>query len=256
METILVERDECVVTVTLNRPEKRNAIDAGMWLDLFETFHDIAERPEDRVLVITGAGGTFCSGADLGNLTDENVHALEFMRRVGVAALALHSIAKPTIAKVRGVAAGAGWNLALACDLVVSADDARFSQIFVRRGLVIDFGGSWVLPRLIGLQRAKELAFFGDFVSAQEAHALGLVNRVVPDDEVDAVVDEWSTRLAAGPPLTLSMTKTLLHHGLETSIEQALEEEARCQALCSSTRDTREAVTAFVEKRDPVFQGR
>jgi enoyl-CoA hydratase/carnithine racemase len=256
METILLERDAGVVTVTLNRPEKRNAVTGPMWLRLHDTFHEIAHRPDDRVVVVTGAGGTFCSGADLTASIEHDLHALETMRRVSEAALALFRMPKPTIAKVRGVAAGAGWNLALACDLVVSSDDARFSQIFVHRGLVVDFGGSWVLPRLIGLQRAKELAYFGEFVSAEAAQQLGLLNRAVPDAELDALVDEWASRLAAGPPLTLSMTKALLNHGIETSIEEALEEEARCQALCISTADAREAVTAFVEKRQPVFRGR
>jgi enoyl-CoA hydratase/carnithine racemase len=256
MESVLVDRDDGVVTVTLNRPEKRNAVDAPMWVELFDTFHEIAHRPDDRVVVVTGAGGTFCSGADVTSSLQRELHPLETMRRVSAAALALHQMPKPTIAKVRGVAAGAGWNLALACDLVMSADDARFSQIFVKRALVVDFGGSWVLPRLIGLQRAKELAFLGEFVSAEEALALGLVNRAVPDAQLDDLVDDWARRLAAGPPLTLSMTKALLNHGMETSIEEALEEEARCQALAISTADTREAVTAFVEKREPVFRGR
>ena len=258
METILVERgdgDEGVVTVTLNRPEKRNALNPQMAFELLETFRTIAARPEDRVLVLTGAGDGFCSGADL---TGDNreTHALVYMRSIGALALALQTLPKPTIAKVRGVAAGAGCNMALACDLVVASDEARFTQIFVKRGMVVDFGGSWLLPRLIGMQRAKELAFFGDFVSAADAHGIGLVNRVLADGDLDAFVDEWAERLAAGPPLALSMTKSLLSHSFETSIEQALEDEARCQALCISTKDTREAITAFAEKRPPVFRGR
>ena len=150
--------------------------------------------------------------------------------------LALYEMPKPTIAKVPGVAAGAGWNLALACDLVAAADSARFSQIFVQRGRTIDFGGSWILPRLVGLQRAKELCFFGDMLSAAEVLDLGLLNRVVADDELDTLVDDWARRLAAGPPLALSMTKSLLGHGFSTSIEQALEDEARCQSVCFAER--------------------
>ena len=179
------------------------------------------------------------------------------MRSIGAVALALQSLPKPTIAKVHGVAAGAGCNMALACDLVVASDDARFTQIFAKRGMVVDFGGSWLLPRLVGMQRAKELAFFGDFVSAADAHGHGPGEPgASPTAEVDAFVDEWAERLAAGPPLALSMTKSLLSHSFETSIEQALEDEARCQALCISTKDTREAIIAFVEKRPPVFHGR
>jgi 2-(1,2-epoxy-1,2-dihydrophenyl)acetyl-CoA isomerase len=255
METILVERDAGVVTVTLNRPDRRNAFNATMTEELLGTFREVASRPEDRALVLTGAGGTFCSGADITSGVGTS-HPIVYMRGVGDAALALHRIPKPTIAKVRGVAAGAGWNMALACDLVVAADDARFSQIFVKRGLSVDFGGSWVLPRLVGLQRAKELAFFGEFVSASEARDLGLVNRVLPDGELDAFADEWARQLATGPTLTLSLTKTLLTNGLEASLEQALEDEARAQAVCLSTEDTREAIRAFAEKRAPEFQGR
>jgi enoyl-CoA hydratase/carnithine racemase len=260
METILVERggdgDDGVVTVTLNRPEKRNAINEQMSLELLETFREITVRPDDRVLVLTGASDAFCSGADLTGGVGVDVHALVSMRSIGSVALALLSMPKPTIAKVRGVAAGAGCNMALACDLVVASEDARFTQIFAKRGMVVDFGGSWLLPRLVGMQRAKELAFFGDFVSAADARDMGLVNRVLPEAEIDAFTDEWAERLAAGPPLALSMTKTMLSHSFETSIEQALEDEARCQAVCISSHDTREAIKAFVEKRPPVFRGR
>ncbi len=256
METIRIERSDGIVTVMLDRPEKRNAINAQMSLELLATFREIAAEPADRVLVLTGEGGAFCSGADLTGGDGRDVHALVSMRSIGAVALALHGMPKPTIAKVRGVAAGAGCNMALACDLVVASEDARFTQIFVKRGLVVDFGGSWLLPRLIGMQRAKELAFFGDFVSAADARDLGLVNRVLPEADLDAFVDEWAGQLAAGPPLTLSMTKALLSHSFETSIEQALEDEARSQALCISTDDTREAIRAFVEKRPPVFRGR
>jgi enoyl-CoA hydratase/carnithine racemase len=260
MDTIVVERgsgdgDEGVVTVTLDRPEKRNAIDEQMAGELLETFREIEARADDRVLVLTGGGDAFCSGADLtAGVADE--HALVYMRRIGAVALALLNLAKPTIAKVRGVAAGAGCNMALACDLVVASDEARFTQIFAKRGMVVDFGGSWLLPRLVGMQRAKELAFFGDFVSAGEARDLGLVNRVLPEAELDAFTDEWAARLAAGPPLALSMTKAMLSASFETSIEQALEDEARCQAVCIASKDTREAIKAFVEKRPPVFRGR
>ena len=255
METLRVERADGVVTVTLDRPERKNAINDVMWVELWETFESVARSSEDRVLVVTGAGGAFCSGQDLSGVTAAGDHGLVRMRRVGDVALALHRMPKPTIAKVDGIAAGAGCNLALGCDLIVASEDARFSEIFSRRGLSVDFGGSWVLPRLIGLQRAKELAFFADIVSAKEAADIGLVNRVVPSAEVDAFVDGWARTLAAGPPLALSMTKTLLNNGLVTSMEQAVEDEARCQALNFSTADAMEAMQAFSEKRDPNFRG-
>jgi enoyl-CoA hydratase/carnithine racemase len=260
MDTMVVERgsdegDAGVVTVILNRPEKRNAIDEQMSIELLETFREIEARADDRVLVLTGGRDAFCSGADL-TAGVADVHALVYMRRIGAVALALLNVTKPTIAKVCGVAAGAGCNMALACDLVLASEGARFTQIFAKRGMVVDFGGSWLLPRLVGMQRAKELAFFGDFVSAADARDIGLVNRVLPEAELDAFTNEWAARLAAGPPLALSMTKAMLSHSFETSIEQALEAEARCQAVCLASLDTREAIKAFVEKRPPVFRGR
>jgi 2-(1,2-epoxy-1,2-dihydrophenyl)acetyl-CoA isomerase len=255
METLRVERADGVVTVSMDRPERKNAINDVMWVELWETFESVSRSSEDRVLVVTGAGGAFCSGQDLSGVTGAGDHGLVRMRRVGDVALALHRMPKPTIAKVDGIAAGAGCNLALGCDLIVASEDARFSEIFSRRGLSVDFGGSWLLPRLIGLHRAKELAFFAEIVSAKEAADIGLVNRVVPAAELDAFVDEWARTLAAGPPLALSMTKTLLNNGLVTSMEQAVEDEARCQALNFSTADAVEAMQAFSEKRDPNFRG-
>jgi enoyl-CoA hydratase/carnithine racemase len=256
VETLLVDRREGVVTVTLNRPERKNAINATMWDELLALFLEVRDRTDDRVLVVTGAGGAFCSGADLSDATGGDTHQLVRMRHVADVALALHRLPKPTIAKVGGVAAGAGCNLALGCDLIVASDDARFSEIFHRRGLSIDFGGSWILPRLIGLHRAKELAFFADIVSAAEAERLGIVNRVVPAAELDALVDDWAARLAAGPPLALSMTKTMLNNSFATSLEQALEDEGRCQSVNTSTADTAEALAAFLAKREPRFAGR
>jgi enoyl-CoA hydratase/carnithine racemase len=257
METIDVERNEGIVTVTLNRPEKKNAANATMWNELLDVFEEVADRVDDRVMVVTGAGDAFCSGADLTDASRaERPHQLVAMRHIADVALALHRIAKPTIAKVNGVAAGAGCNLALGCDLIVASENARFSEIFARRGLSIDFGGSWLLPRLIGLHKAKELAFFADVISAKEAEDFGLVNRVVAAPELDAFVDDWAKRLAAGPPLTLSMTKTMLNNSLMVSMDQALEDEGRCQTVNFATADTTEAMMAFVEKREPKFQGR
>jgi 2-(1,2-epoxy-1,2-dihydrophenyl)acetyl-CoA isomerase len=170
--------------------------------------------------------------------------------------LALHRLPKPTIAKVDGIAAGAGCNMALGCDLIVASEEARFSEIFARRGLSIDFGGSWLLPRLVGLHRAKELALLADIISAKEALELGLVNRVVPGVDLDGFVDAWARQLAAGPPIALAMTKSLLNQSFEVSMAHALEEEGRSQVVNFSTADTAEALAAFMEKREPRFQGR
>ncbi|HVF32477.1 MAG TPA: enoyl-CoA hydratase [Acidimicrobiales bacterium] len=256
METILVERDGGIVTVTLNRPEKKNAANARMWDELLAVFTDVADSDADRVLVITGAGDAFCSGADLSSGDDQARNGLDRMRHIGSVALALHRLAKPTIAKVNGVAAGAGCNLALGCDLIVASDSARFSEIFARRGLSLDFGGSWLLPRLVGLHKAKELALLADVIPAAEAERLGLVNRVVPAAALDEFVDDWARRLAAGPPMALSMSKTMLNHSFMVSMDQALEDEARSQSVNFRTQDFDEAIRAFLDKREPRFGGR
>jgi 2-(1,2-epoxy-1,2-dihydrophenyl)acetyl-CoA isomerase len=171
------------------------------------------------------------------------------------AALLLHELPVPTVAKVTGVAVGAGWNLALGCDLVVATPEARFSQIFARRGLSLDFGGSWLLPRLVGMQQAKRLALLAETIDAEEAHALGLVTWVVPAGEVDAFVADLTARLAAGPPVALAQTKALLHEGADRTLRDALANEARAQAVNFGTVDVSEAYAAFADRRTPVFTG-
>lgn len=255
METLQVARAGGIVTITLDRPAKKNAMNDAMWDELLATFREIASSSDDRAVVITGAAGEFCSGADLtGRGADR--HQLAAMRHVGDVALALHKLPQPTIAKVRGVAVGAGCNLALGCDLVVASDTARFSEIFAKRGLSIDFGGSWLLPRRVGMHRAKELALLADIISAAEAERIGLVNRVVADAELDAFVDDWAARLAGGPPIALAMTKRLLNNSLNVTMEEALDDEGMAQTVNFGTKDTPEAIMAFVQKRPPEFQGR
>lgn len=259
METIDVQRTDGIVTITLTRPEKKNAINGVMWDELLATFREIASSSSDRAVVITGAGGAFCSGADLsggGADSGPERHQLAVMRHVGDVCIALHRLPQPVIAKVRGVAVGAGCNLALGCDLVVAGTSARFSQIFAKRGLSVDFGGSWVLPRRIGLHRAKELALLADIIDATEAERIGLVNRVVDEAELDAFVADWATRLAAGPPIALAMTKRMLDNAMNVTLEEAVDDEGAAQTVNFSTRDTMEAMSAFIEKRTPRFEGR
>jgi len=258
METIEVTRHGGVVTVMLNRPAKKNAATTELWGELVTAFREISGRADDRVVIVTGAGGEFCAGADLWEAPSDAPprHGLAAMRSVGDVALALHRLPQPTIAKVRGVAVGAGANLALGCDLVVASDNARFSEIFSRRGLSLDFGGSWVLPRRVGLHVAKEVAFFGDIYSAAEAKELGLVNRVVADDDLDAFVDAWAARLLNSPPIALAQTKRMLNNSMSMTMEQALDDEGAAQTVNFATRDTMEAIAAFADKRDPEFQGR
>lgn len=257
MEGLIVERSDAgVVTVTLNRPEKKNAIHGPMWDGLMETFREVAESDTDRVLVLTGTAPAFCAGADLSASGDDPRHQLDKMHHFGWVGLALHEIPKPTVAKVNGVAVGAGLNLALGCDLIVAGESASFSEIFAKRGLSLDLGGSWLLPRLIGLHRAKELALLADIVDAKQAERMGLVNRVVPDAELDAFVDDWAARLAAGPPLALQMSKRMLTSSMGLSLSEALHQEAMAQTVTGGTEDTIEAFKAFFQKREPVFKGR
>jgi 2-(1,2-epoxy-1,2-dihydrophenyl)acetyl-CoA isomerase len=260
LETLIVERNGGVATVTMNRPARKNAANGTMWRELLVTFEDVATDRNDRVMVLTGAGDAFCSGADLGDASNVAGRPgdpyLVQMRALGDVALRLHRFPKPTIAKVGGIAAGAGMSMALGCDLVVASASARFSQIFSKRGLSVDFGASWLLPRLIGLHRAKELAYFADIIDAQQAAEFGLVNRVVPADRLDAFVADWAARLALGPPLALSMTKTMLNNSFNISMDQAIEEESRSQAVNFGSEDTMEAIAAFTQKREPQFKGR
>ena len=256
METLLVDvSGNGVVTVTMNRPARKNAANGTMWDELRHTWDEIALDPDVRCVVMTGAGDAFCSGADLGGGGRE-MHQLQAMNMIHRTVQALYSIMVPVVAKVNGVAAGAGMNMALACDLIVASDRARFSEIFARRGLSVDFGGTWILPRLVGLHKAKELALFADVISAADAERFGLVNRVVAHDELDGFVDGWAARLAAGPPLALAMTKRLLTLNASAGFPEALEAEGMAQTVNFGTADTREAIDAFLEKRDPLFRGR
>ena len=245
-----------VVTLTLNRPHVKNAITGEMWEPLRQIFQEVRETESDLALVITGAGGAFCAGAELSGSMAEGGHPLNAMHDVNAAALALHTLTKPTIAKVGGDAVGAGMNLALGCDLVVAGESARFSEIFARRGLSVDFGGTWLLPRIVGMHKAKELSLLAEILSAREAMELGVVNRVVADDELDAFVDDWADRLAGGPPLALQMTKRMLANSLGTSFSEALDAEAWAQTVNLGSKDTIEGVMAFMQKRRPDFKGR
>jgi enoyl-CoA hydratase/carnithine racemase len=257
MSDLLVDRRDGVVTLTLNRPDTMNAITGEMWSGLEDVFAEVARNFDDRVLVVTGAGRAFCAGADLieQGMPRTSGRRLEHMRGVGRSAAALRGIAKPTVAKVNGVAAGAGLSLALGCDLVIASDAARFSAIFVQRGLSIDYGGSWLLPRLVGIHKAKELALLADVIPAAEAERVGIVNRVVPAAQLDGEVDALVARLLSMAPVALSQTKHLLDQAMSTTFEDAVEAEAMAQVVNLGTPDAKEAVRAFMEKRAPEFTG-
>jgi 2-(1,2-epoxy-1,2-dihydrophenyl)acetyl-CoA isomerase len=203
---------------------------------------------------VASVGGSFCSGADIA--TPEDIHPRHKLRRLTDVALALHELAVPTIAKVTGVAVGAGWNLALGCDFVVATPESRFCQIFSKRGLSVDLGGSWLLPKLVGLQQAKRLVLLADTIDADEARTLGLITWVKVADEIDAFVTELAARLATGPPVALAQSKALLNDGANATLREALANEARAQPGNFATADSMEAYAAFAEKRDAAFTGR
>jgi 2-(1,2-epoxy-1,2-dihydrophenyl)acetyl-CoA isomerase len=256
---LIVERANGVVQATLNRPERKNAMSLALFDALAELFADVDARDEDRAVVLVGEGGNFSSGADLGSRAEPGDPApgtIEALERIHQCALSLHRCRTPTIAAVDGVAVGAGMSLALGCDLVVATTQARFSAIFVRRALSIDFGMSWLLPRLIGLSRAKELALLGEFFDAATAKSYGLVHQVVEPDQLLASALAMGERLAAGPSIALAGDLELLDGSSTRTFEAALAEEVRLQFRNFGTQDTREAIAAFMEKREPNFKGR
>ncbi|HEU5308094.1 MAG TPA: enoyl-CoA hydratase-related protein [Acidimicrobiia bacterium] len=262
---VKVTADGHVTTVTIDRPDTKNACTGDMWVAIGETFRRLAYSGT-RVIVLTGGGTDFCAGADLsgagasgpggGSGGGPQANQLAGMRVLGDAVVAVHGCPVPTIARVDGVAVGAGFGLSLACDLTVCSDRARFSAIFAKRGISLDFGTSWLLRQRIGVHRAKELALTARMVHGPEAYDLGLVNRVVPVDDLDATTAELADAIAVGPPLALSMTKRELDNAGTSSLAQALETEALAQSVNVGTEDIREALTAYVERRPPEFEGR
>ncbi|MBO4256891.1 enoyl-CoA hydratase/isomerase family protein [Streptomyces griseorubiginosus] len=258
---ILHTTDGRVTHLTLNRPEALNALTPDQRDLLIRLLADASADADVRAVVITGTGRGFCAGADLrgGAAAGERVAGdVARVLRLGAQRLtaAVLDCEKPVIAAVNGTAAGLGAHLALACDLVLAAESARFIEVFVRRGLVPDGGGAYLLPRLIGPQRAKELMFFGDALSATDAERLGLVNRVVPDEELEKTARAWAERLAAGPTRALALTKQLVNASLDTDRATAFAAEAAAQEINMTTRDAQEGVRAFVERRSPDYQGR
>jgi len=260
-QAIQLTNESQVAWITLNRPDARNAINDEMRDELIGVLTDARTNPEIRAVVLTGAGKGFCTGADLsrrgGGGPSGPGAAREMMRTRSQRLIrTLWELEKPVIAAVNGVAAGLGAHLAFACDLVVAASDARFIEVFVRRGIAVDGGGAYLLPRLIGLAKAKELVFFGDDLTADDALRIGLINKVVPADGLHAAAREWATRLASGPTFAIGMSKRLLNRSLESDLETALDEEAMVQSLVTQSEDTKEGMLAFAERRQPAFKGR
>jgi len=257
---IRVERRGHVTTVTIDRPEAKNACTGDMWVALGAVFRDVAFSGT-RAVLLTGAGGDFCAGADLGGGGAGGGDAqrmgtqLDAMRVLADVVLAVHDCPVPVVAKVDGVCVGAGLGLALAADMTWCSDRARFSAIWARRGMSLDFGTSWLLRQRIGVHKAKELAFTAAMISGARALELGLVNAAVPAAELDAAVDTVVAAIAAGPPIALSMTKRELDNAASGSLAQALEAESLAQNVNVHTDDLREALTAYAERRPPEFKG-
>ncbi|MFE1308992.1 enoyl-CoA hydratase/isomerase family protein [Streptomyces sp. NPDC058755] len=253
---------EQVSHITLARPEALNALTPAMRDRLIALLDEASADPDLRAVVLTGTGRAFCAGADLrggsGGTGQRIPGDVARVLRLGAQRLvsAVLDCEKPVIAAVNGTAAGLGAHLAFACDLILAAESARFIEVFVRRGLVPDGGGAYLLPRLIGPHRAKELMFFGDALSAADAERLGLVNRVVPDGELEKTAREWATRLATGPTRSLALTKQLVNASLDGDRSSAFAAEAAAQEINMTTEDAGEGLRAFVERRSPEFRGR
>ncbi|MFD7910732.1 enoyl-CoA hydratase/isomerase family protein [Streptomyces sp. NPDC059752] len=261
-DEVLHRIESNVSWITLNRPEAMNAVTWDQRERVIALLGEASADPAVRAVVVTATGKGFCAGADLrgGPASGGERVAGDVARMIRLGAqrliTAVLDCEKPVLAAVNGTAAGIGAHLALACDLVIAAEPARFIEVFVRRGLVPDGGGAYLLPRLVGPQKAKELMFFGDAVPAVEAERLGLVNRVVPAEELEATAREWAERLAQGPTRALAMTKQLVNASLDGDRAAALAAEATAQEINMTTADANEGVASFVERRTPKYLGR
>jgi len=258
-DTIIFHKEEPLATVTLNRPDRLNAIDGALATELLDAIRVCAEDATIRALIVTGAGRGFCSGGDQkrerspANNPGTASTLVDLVHRL---ILALRNLPKPVIAAINGPAAGAGFNLALACDFRIASDTARFNEAFVKVGISPDSGGSYWLPRLVGLAKATELIFTGDMIDAREAERLGLVNKVVPGNQLEGAARELALRLANGATLALGRAKVLLNNSQQNDLATQLDLEREMLSLSYGSEDYREGVTAFKEKRVPTFKGR
>ena len=262
-ETIIIKKEEHIATITMNRPDKMNALNKQMLQEMVAAIDEIARNDDVRVVVLTGAGRVFCSGADIseggkaGGLSGTPVEMHHNVRNsYQKVALGLQRLDKPTIAMVNGAAVGAGCDFAFACDMRVGSEKARFRNGFVRVGLIPGGGGTWLYTRLMGLGRGLEFLFTGDFLKAEEAERIGVLNKIVPADDLERETMELAQKIANNPPLAVQMSKMMAYKALESDLEAALEQAAACQVLALSSEDHREGVDAFIEKREAHFKGR
>ena len=259
--SFLYEQDEHgIATITLNRPERLNALTFEVYRELTDTFAALRDQRDVRVVVITGTGRAFCSGGDvhdiIGELFSRNMEGLlEFTRMTCELIQNIRALPKPVIASLNGTTAGAGGCIALASDIRIASDEAKIAFLFVKVGLAgTDMAASYLLPRVVGLAKATELLFTGDFISATEAERIGLYNRVVPAAELVTTTHEFAKRLARGPAFALGKTKEMLNRELDMDLQAALESEAQAQAICMQHPDYREAYEAFIAKREAKFR--
>ncbi len=256
--SVLVDVVDGIATLTLNRPDRLNSFAGRMREEIADRLEELAALDEARVIVVTGRGRAFCAGADVGYMAgllesgayDEANALVEAGRRV---ILAIARAPKPVIASINGPAAGGGANLALACDLRIASERASIGQTFSRIGLHPDWGGTWIVPRLVGPGRAAELFFLADMVDAADAERIGLVNRVVPHERLEAETRAWAGRLAAAPALSIALAKQAIRLSCGAGLEEMLDYEAAAQDRCFRSADGLEGVRAFVEKRAPRF---
>jgi len=262
-ETILYERKDGIAVIILNRPEVLNALNRQMNMDLKKAFKVAKEDEEVRAIILTGSGRGFCAGADIKDFAS-GATLEDFKKLVEkggeienmISPYDLIDVEKPIIAAVNGVAVGFGMNVCLNCDIVIASEKASFGEFFVRMALIPDMNGSFLLPMLVGLNKAKELIFTGERIDAKEAERIGLVNKVVSADELMPTVMELAKKLAEGPPLAIGMAKRLIHEGFRELFDEMLRKEILYQAQLYASEDHMEAAMAFLEKRKPVFKGR
>ena len=255
--TIIYEKQGAVATITLNRPKQKNAISVEMLTELSNCCDAISADSGVCAVVITGKEGAFCAGGDIEMLAslESPAKAQEFVIFSRSVFSKLFNLARPVIAAINGPALGGGCELALACDLRIAGESARFGQLEIRHGIIPGAGGTQRLPRVVGLARAKELLYSGDIIDAAEAYRIGLANRMVPDEALATEAAAWADKLAKMPQFALRLTKNAVNDGADVGLETALAIEARCFEMVFSSRDAKEGLNAFLEKRKAVFVG-
>jgi len=255
-ETILYKKKDNVLVITLNRPERYNAINIQMNADLKDALKVAKEDPGVRVIVITGAGKAFCAGADVQDFASGKFREDISEGKVTIHPYDFFKLYKPIIAAVNGVAVGFGTNLTLSCDIIYASEKASFGEFFIRMGLIPDMNGSFLLPKFIGIHKAKELIFSGKRVFAEEALKIGLVNAMFPHEELLPKTMEFANHLAEQAPLALALSKEAVNRGYNKVFGEMLKVEEEFQAKCYASADHKEAATAWVEKRKPIFKGK